>query len=97
MPALTNSVFSFIAVTLSTSVSYAEGVRKVSFRTLCLERVVGIENHGLFAEELRRLGVCDSVISADAREQLFIPFPGGGRVGQRSGRHHAGESWEEEH
>lgn len=44
MPALTNSVFAFIAVTLSMSVSYAEGVRKVSFRTLCLERVVGIES-----------------------------------------------------
>ncbi len=36
------------------------------------KRVVGIENHAPFAEDLRRLGVCDAVISADARDPVAV-------------------------
>lgn len=36
------------------------------------KRVVGIENHAPFAEDLRRLGVCDAVISADARDPVGV-------------------------
>ncbi len=36
------------------------------------KRVVGIENHAPFAEELRRLGVCEVVISADARDPVGV-------------------------
>lgn len=35
-------------------------------------RIVAVESHAPYAEDLQRLGVCDVVISADAREALAI-------------------------
>lgn len=35
-------------------------------------RIVGVENHAPYAADLRRLGVCDAVIEADARDSLAV-------------------------
>lgn len=35
-------------------------------------RVIGIENHAPFAEDLRALGVCDAVIAVDARDPVAV-------------------------
>ncbi len=36
------------------------------------KRVIGVENHAPYAEDLRRLGVCDAVVSADARDPVGV-------------------------
>ncbi len=35
-------------------------------------RVIGIENHGPFANDLRALGLCDEVLSLDARDPVAV-------------------------
>ena len=57
MLALTNSALGCIALALSITASHAEGIRKVAFRTLCLERVGGIESvsiPGVHPPDIRR-------------------------------------------
>lgn len=45
-------------------------------------RVIGVESHAPFAEDLRRLGICDGVVVADARDPIAVrdavlPLAGG--------------------
>lgn len=35
-------------------------------------RILGVETHAPYAEDLRRLGICDAVIEADARQPLEV-------------------------
>jgi L-erythro-3,5-diaminohexanoate dehydrogenase len=35
-------------------------------------RVIGIESYGAYADELRALGICDAVVSADARDPVAV-------------------------